>query len=116
VGGQSVDLFEYYLAPYVLKSFKKNLKQHLYDFLDLEGFVEFVNFDKIVKLIDKIDTISIKKEYFNEFYKNAQMEHIFEKSIEKALQKTDRDTYQAMEALIHNLNTMHSRAGGICAR
>lgn len=30
---------------------------------------------------------------------------------EYALKKTTRDTYQAMEGLIHNLNTMHSRAG-----
>ena len=30
---------------------------------------------------------------------------------EKAVSRTDRATYQAMEALIHNLNTMHSRAG-----
>ena len=29
----------------------------------------------------------------------------------KALRDTDRDTYQAMEALVHNLNSMHSRAG-----
>ncbi len=33
------------------------------------------------------------------------------KSYEKAMQKTDRATEQAMEAFIHNLNTMHSRAG-----
>lgn len=30
---------------------------------------------------------------------------------ERALSETDRSTFQAMEALIHNLNTMHSRAG-----
>ena len=30
---------------------------------------------------------------------------------EKAAKETDRATYQAMEALIHNLNTMNSRAG-----
>ena len=30
----------------------------------------------------------------------------------KAYKKTDRDTYQAMEAFIHNCNSMHSRAGG----
>ena len=29
----------------------------------------------------------------------------------RACKETDRATYQAMEALIHNLNTMHSRAG-----
>lgn len=28
-----------------------------------------------------------------------------------ALGDTDRTTFQAMEALVHNLNTMHSRAG-----
>ena len=31
--------------------------------------------------------------------------------LERALPETDRATYQAMEALVHNLNTMHSRAG-----
>ena len=31
--------------------------------------------------------------------------------VQYAMQKTTRDTYQAMEGLIHNLNTMHSRAG-----
>ena len=30
---------------------------------------------------------------------------------QRAVKETDRATYQAMEALIHNLNTMHSRAG-----
>ncbi|MCG4735140.1 hypothetical protein L0M92_16160, partial [Casaltella massiliensis] len=29
----------------------------------------------------------------------------------EAYKETDRNTYQAMEAFIHNLNTMHSRAG-----
>ena len=36
---------------------------------------------------------------------------MFRLSYEKALEKTNRITYQAMEAFIHNLNTMHSRAG-----
>ena len=29
----------------------------------------------------------------------------------KALKYTEKETYQAMEALVHNLNSMHSRAG-----
>ena len=36
---------------------------------------------------------------------------ISSKAYNKSLQITNRLTYQAMEALIHNLNTMHSRAG-----
>lgn len=31
--------------------------------------------------------------------------------LDYAMDKTTRDTYQAMEGLVHNLNTMHSRAG-----
>ena len=32
-------------------------------------------------------------------------------ALREAERETDRETYQAMEALVHNLNTMHSRAG-----
>ena len=32
-------------------------------------------------------------------------------AVKKALEYTEKATYQAMEALVHNLNTMHSRAG-----
>lgn len=31
--------------------------------------------------------------------------------LKKALKKTEHETYQSMEALVHNLNSMHSRAG-----
>lgn len=33
--------------------------------------------------------------------------------LKKALKKTEHETYQSMEALVHNLNSMHSRAGQI---
>ena len=39
------------------------------------------------------------------------MKRIFTKAYDTACKKTDRATYQAMEAFVHNLNTMHSRAG-----
>ena len=32
-------------------------------------------------------------------------------TLRRTVKETDRATYQAMEALVHNLNTMHSRAG-----
>lgn len=31
--------------------------------------------------------------------------------LNKALRRTENETYQSMEALVHNLNSMHSRAG-----
>ena len=39
------------------------------------------------------------------------MERLQKFAVKYSERETDRATYQAMEALVHNLNTMHSRAG-----
>ena len=111
-GGQSIPMFDYYMAPGVKKTFKKQLKQMIYDYLDLDGFLGEIDFEEVVKVIDKEKGIDFKpKEVFSSFISSERLEEIFVKSYDKALAKTDRITYQAMEAFIHNLNTMHSRAG-----
>ena len=111
-GGQSIPAFDYYMAPGVLKTFKKQFKQSIYDLLDYADLLSFVNMDRISKEIDKLTSIDVNIEEFEPFYKESgSVKRVFEKSYEKALQKTNRTTYQAMEAFVHNLNTMHSRAG-----
>ncbi len=111
-GGQSIPAFDYYLAPGVLKTFKKMLKQMISDYIDLEDINDFINSNVLEKEISKINTIDITVDYFEKFYKNSeQLKRMFEMSINKAKDKTDKRTYQAMEAFVHNLNTMHSRAG-----
>ena len=111
-GGQSIPAFDYFLAPGVLKTFRKQFKQTLYDYFDLMGFVNLIKWDHIVKDIDKLKTIEFPIEDFQEYYKDSsEVERIFKVSYDKAIAKTNRMTYQAMEAFIHNLNTMHSRAG-----
>ena len=111
-GGQAIPAFDYYMAPGVLKTFKKQLKQAIYDYLDLTDFKYYINMDRIAKDIDKIKTIDIDLSMFDTYTKDsAELKRLFKKAYEKAYEKTDRQTYQAMEAFIHNLNTMHSRAG-----
>lgn len=111
-GGQAIPAFDYYLAPGVLMTFKKQLKQTISEFIDLMGFSNYLNMNTIVKEIDKITTITIDKNTFEKFIKeNEVLERLFSMAIEKAYMKTNRITYQAMEGFIHNLNTMHSRAG-----
>ena len=111
-GGQSIPAFDYYMAPGVLKTFKKEFKQALYNLLEFEGFIEFLNFNKIIDIIDKLNTIEFDMNLFDEFTsKNTKVRSIFDNAYKQAFNKTDRQTYQAMEAFIHNLNTMHSRAG-----
>lgn len=111
-GGQSIPAFDYYMAPGVLLTFKKQLKQQIYDYLDLEGLLSHINMDRIAREIDKLESIKFSIEVFEPIYKDSDMiKRLFEKAYEKAYAKTDRITYQAMEAFVHNLNTMHSRAG-----
>ena len=111
-GGQSIPAFDYYLAPGVVKTFRKQLAQTIQDLLDYSDFADFINMKTVKKEIDAIKTIDIDATYFEKFYKeNASLKRIFTMSIDKAIKKTDRITFQAMEAFVHNLNTMHSRAG-----
>ena len=111
-GGQSIPALDYYLAPGVLKTFKKQFKQTIYDFLDLDGFIGVINIDRIIREIDKVESIDVNLEEFSDYQKGSnRVKEIFKLACEKAVQKTDRATQQAMEAFIHNLNTMHSRAG-----
>ena len=111
-GGQSIPAFDFYMAPGVLKTFKKEYKQALFELLDFTDFISFVNMDKIAMVIDKLESIDVDLEIFSNFYKESkEVRRIFEKAYDTAIAKTDRATYQAMEAFVHNLNTMHSRAG-----
>lgn len=111
-GGQAIPAFDYYMAPGVLLTFKRQFKQAIADFLDLTGFDHFINMDKIAKDIDKLDSIDVDLSIFDSYAKeSSEVKKIFKKAYDTAYKKTDRTTYQAMEAFIHNLNTMHSRAG-----
>ena len=111
-GGQAIPAFDYYMAPGVLMTFKKQFKQAIADFLDLTGFDHFINMDRIAKDIDKLNSINVDLSMFDSYSKeSSEVKRLFKKAYDVAYKKTDRTTYQAMEAFIHNLNTMHSRAG-----
>ncbi len=110
-GGQSIPAFDYYMAPGVLYTFKKQFKQRIYDFLDISDLLPSNDMEKIAKKVDAFPSIDLSLDDLHTLGKNEASNKIIEKAYEKALLMTDRITYQAMEAFIHNLNTMHSRAG-----
>ncbi len=95
-GGQSIPNFDYAMAPGVNKSFRKALKRNL---------------EKYDKFADKKLNLEIKDTY--NYGDDAKLEKAkFPKAvIEAANEDVERETLQAMEAFVHNLNTMHSRAG-----
>ena len=111
-GGQSIPAFDYYLAPGVLKTFKKEFKQEINDLLEFEEIKELVKFDKIIDVIDKLDSIEFDLNILDDYAQDSKkVKEVFKSAYDNAIKKSNRSTYQAMEAFIHNLNTMHSRAG-----
>ena len=121
-GGQSVPNFDYSMAPGVAKTYKRRYTQNLGRALELDANDENgqATAKEIVAQIEKesdiIPTLSNEEEY-SELLKTKlegkvdSPERICKFVIKAAFEETDRTTYQAMEALVHNLNTMHSRAG-----
>ncbi|OLA08874.1 MAG: hypothetical protein BHW12_04780 [Coprobacillus sp. 28_7] len=90
----------------------KNLLNHTSGLLDYEDMLSFINMDKLAKEIDKLNSIELDATIFDSYCKESEiLKQGFHKAYEKALAKTNRATFQAMEAFVHNLNTMHSRAG-----
>lgn len=111
-GGQSIPAFDFYMAPGVLQTFKKLFKQAVREYIDLLEMNKTVDFDKFVKKVDDLTTMDTDLKTFKEFYeKDKQLEKVIKRAYDIAVKKTDRETFQAMEAFVHNLNTMHSRAG-----
>lgn len=123
-GGQSISAYDYYLAPGVLKTFKKKVKDNISKYIEVFIGCEDVELDELtLEIITKLGdlrSIEFSDEERDRFIRICD-EVIFDdiKSSKKmvdfvlnrSLKETEKQTYQAMEAFIHNLNTMHSRAG-----
>ena len=113
IGVQSIPAFDFYMAPGILKTFKKQFKQIVYDYLELTDFDKFIAINGIEREIEKISTIDFDVSIFYKYCRESQeLKRMFNISYKKALEKTNKITYQSMEAFIHNLNTVNSRIGG----
>lgn len=120
-------MLDYYLAPGVAKTFIKKYVELLEDKYEIpqsnaqelkEALRTYRKNNKTI-LDDKgkefvrattvalVQTLRVDAPFFNSV--------AFQKVWDKAMEKTNRQTYQAMENFVHNLNTMHSRAGKMTA-
>lgn len=123
-GGQSIPKFDYDLAPGVAKTYSKGYRDNMTKALELTADVENIaqiesdiyeglKAEGLQPILDanngyeekeaqKLKAAGVKEEDISRLQEWVR---------KKTYKETDRATYQAMEALIHNLNTMHSRAG-----
>ena len=123
-GGQSIPSFDYAMAPGVRKSYRKIYRNNLARFLDVEFGTEDVE-NKVDNALNAIkeETGLYPMMQEDEKFNSAVMEKLKGVATDDELKEVIaftrkysekeiiRATYQAMEAIIHNLNTMNSRAG-----
>jgi len=120
-GGQSIPLFEYDLAPYVAISYSKHLCKVVCICLrnddvkvdDLKAYCKEIYAKFNTCLSDETQALIRNKviEVFKREDPNKDHQADVDYVLSEAIKLTERETYQAMEALIHNLNSMQSRAG-----
>ena len=91
-GGQAIPAFDFYLAPFVRKTFVEEVK-----------YAEQISGDDYSDLLSaKIDDYIMRP---LEGLKGS------ERALQHAINRTAERVHQAMEAFIHNMNTIHSRGG-----
>lgn len=120
-GGQSIPNFDYGMAPGVTKTYSRKFEANfmkaaellgqtdpeairpVFEALRSEGLRPSLEKDEaFLKALSQKLKDTLDKEVFDRCWRFAK---------EISLKETEKAVYQAMEALVHNLNTMHSRAG-----
>ena len=125
-GGQSIPNFDYAMAEGVAKTYRKafsrRLREVVEDYLDLEDETEAIAdiVARVEAATGEFARLESSKAYLDGIIdalvsKYAMSTEIATKLVDRAskrsFKKTNGDTKQAMEGFVHNLNTMHSRAG-----
>ena len=125
-GGQSIPNFDYGMAEGVAKTYAKAYRQMLCeaveDRLDLDDASEPVG--NAITIAETVTGEKAKLENAEAFDKavasalcgsveitGKDAAKLIARARKRAHRSTERSTYQAMEGFVHNLNTMHSRAG-----
>ena len=129
-GGQSVPIFDYSMAKGIDKTFRKEFFNALTEYFRITKAMSYYDSKAMVDMVKAslgqditMDNVDLYGNHVIDFLPGHQRSQGFEQILEEeiydaveyaketALRDTDKATYQAMEALIHNLNTMNSRAG-----
>ena len=125
-GGQSIPNFDYGLAPGVAKTYRKLYSSNLWKGIALlcpEAGLALDTVKDMIKAIEKESGFypcldmpegytKLETEAFLPVIGSEELlSRIHSFACENALTETEKAVYQAMEAFVHNLNTMHSRAG-----
>lgn len=109
-GGQGIPLFDYELSPYIAKTLGSNIKDTIESVLGQE--IDFNFKDFCFSLCEKNNSSLVDKslkELESKIYEFVGDKT--KKVLELSRKRTFKDTFQACEGFVHNLNSLNSRAG-----
>lgn len=120
-GGQSIPNFDYSMAPGIYKSFRKAWNKNI---------TKFKNFTRAITQSDAVDKLKYADNFTDKLIEDIlgfnspspsycvmdkddgfDVMCMYDILIMATLDDIERECYQAMEAFVHNLNTLHARAG-----
>ncbi|MDF9867755.1 anaerobic ribonucleoside-triphosphate reductase [Bacilli bacterium PM5-3] len=110
-GGQSIPTFDYAMAPGIKKTFKKLYHNNYIKYLSITNPSIIEDYEKFAKENTEEVSLSNFDKYKEVEYNIFGNKDAQDFAYKEAYNETNRKTYQAMEGFLHNLNTMHSRAG-----
>ena len=123
-GGQSIPNFEYAMAKGVKVTYKKEHLKNLTKAIELltdekepeklaSDIVKSIKYDKdlLATYKDSNGYLKVERQYLSKYLDKNTIKKIQDFCVKYTEKEVEKATYQAMEAFIHNLNTMHSRAG-----
>ncbi len=109
-GCQSIPAFDYYMAPGVLKTFKKQFQETINDILAYTDLDKFAAINGIEREIERLETIKFDIAIFDKYSRDSeQLKRVFRIAYESTLRKLEKTVVQAVEAFVHNINTIDSR-------
>lgn len=109
-GCQSIPAFDYYMAPGVLKTFKKQFQETINDILAYTDLDKFAAINGIEREIERLETIKFDIAIFDKYSRDSeQLKRVFRIAYESTLRKLEKAVVQAVEAFVHNINTIDSR-------
>ncbi|MDD4706291.1 MAG: anaerobic ribonucleoside-triphosphate reductase [Bacilli bacterium] len=101
-GEINVPGLDYLFENYFIINYKLYLKEYIYKYLNVTGFLEYINLKKINDLIDKEDTFNIS--LFTEFINNKAVINIIKQSNEDAIDTTKKILKKQLKSLFKNLD------------
>lgn len=109
---QAIAHFDADLAPGVLLTFKQELKELIHSFHFIQREITPADQERISREIDRLTSIDYDGTRLDTLSrKEPKLSSLLKTIYEQAYQRCEEKTHQAMEAFVHNLNTIATKAG-----